>query len=56
MKAVRFHEYGGIDVLRYEEVDRPRPVRARFWFKSRAPRSTRSTHGSERGSLTRSSR
>jgi NADPH:quinone reductase-like Zn-dependent oxidoreductase len=25
MKAVRFHEYGGIDVLRYEEVDRPRP-------------------------------
>jgi NADPH:quinone reductase-like Zn-dependent oxidoreductase len=25
MKAVRFHEYGGIDVLRYEDVDRPRP-------------------------------
>ena len=25
MKAVRFHEYGGIDVLRYEDVDQPRP-------------------------------
>ena len=25
MKAVRFHEYGGIDVLRYEDLDRPRP-------------------------------
>jgi len=25
MKAVRIHEYGGIDVLRYEEVDRPHP-------------------------------
>jgi NADPH:quinone reductase-like Zn-dependent oxidoreductase len=25
MKAVRFHEYGGPEVLRYEDVDRPRP-------------------------------
>ena len=25
MKAVRFHEYGGIGVLRYEDVDRPQP-------------------------------
>lgn len=25
MKAIRFHEYGGTEVLRYEEVDRPRP-------------------------------
>ncbi|TCO60903.1 NADP-dependent oxidoreductase [Actinocrispum wychmicini] len=25
MKAVRFHEYGGIDVLRVEEVNRPAP-------------------------------
>ncbi|MFE0510118.1 NADP-dependent oxidoreductase [Streptomyces sp. NPDC058964] len=25
MKAVRFHEYGGIDVLRVEEVERPSP-------------------------------
>jgi len=25
MKAVRFHEYGGTEVLRYEDVDRPRP-------------------------------
>jgi NADPH:quinone reductase-like Zn-dependent oxidoreductase len=26
MKAVRFHEFGGPEVLRYEEVDRPRPA------------------------------
>jgi NADPH:quinone reductase-like Zn-dependent oxidoreductase len=26
MKAVRFHEYGGPEVLRYEDVDRPRPA------------------------------
>jgi NADPH:quinone reductase-like Zn-dependent oxidoreductase len=26
MKAVRFHEYGGPDVLRYEDVDRPTPA------------------------------
>ena len=25
MKAVRFHEFGGPDVLRYEDVDVPRP-------------------------------
>ena len=25
MKAVRFHEFGGLDVLRVEEVDDPRP-------------------------------
>lgn len=25
MKTVRFHEYGGPDVLRYEDVDRPAP-------------------------------
>src|SRR3954471_15018905 len=25
MKAVRFHEYGGIDVLRVEDVERPAP-------------------------------
>jgi NADPH:quinone reductase-like Zn-dependent oxidoreductase len=25
MKAVRIHEYGGIEVLRYEDVDRPWP-------------------------------
>lgn len=25
MKAVRFHEYGEIDVLRVEEVERPAP-------------------------------
>ena len=27
MKAVRFHEYGGPEVLRYEDADRPRPQR-----------------------------
>jgi NADPH:quinone reductase-like Zn-dependent oxidoreductase len=26
MKAVRFYEYGGPEVLRYEDVDRPRPA------------------------------
>ena len=26
MKVVRFHEYGGLEVLRYEDVDRPRPA------------------------------
>ena len=25
MKAVRFHDYGGIEVLRYEDVERPAP-------------------------------
>src|SRR5512132_3418476 len=25
MKAVRFHEYGGSDVLRYEDVEQPVP-------------------------------
>jgi NADPH:quinone reductase-like Zn-dependent oxidoreductase len=25
MKAIRFHEYGGVDVLRYEEAPTPRP-------------------------------
>jgi NADPH:quinone reductase-like Zn-dependent oxidoreductase len=25
MKAIRFHEYGGVDVLRYEETPTPRP-------------------------------
>ena len=27
MKAIRFHEYGDIDVLRYEETPPPRPGR-----------------------------
>ena len=26
MKAIRFHEYGDIDVLRYEETPTPRPT------------------------------
>ena len=26
MKAVRFHEFGGPEVVRYEDVDRPRPA------------------------------
>lgn len=25
MKAVRFHKYGDIDVLRYEDAERPQP-------------------------------
>jgi NADPH:quinone reductase-like Zn-dependent oxidoreductase len=29
MKAVRVHQYGGPEVLRYEEAPRPKPVRAK---------------------------
>ncbi len=29
MKAVRFHEYGSPEVLRYEDVDRSRPAAGR---------------------------
>src|SRR6266487_723457 len=25
MKAIRFHEYGGFEVLKYEDVPRPKP-------------------------------
>jgi hypothetical protein len=25
MKAIRFHEYGGHDVLKYKEIPRPKP-------------------------------
>ncbi len=25
MKALRIHEFGGVDVLRWEEVDQPKP-------------------------------
>ena len=33
MKAVRFHEYGGPEVLRYEDVDRPRPAAAQVLIR-----------------------
>ena len=33
MKALRIHEYGGPEVLRYEEVDRPRPGRGEALVK-----------------------
>ena len=36
MKAVRFHEYGGIDVLRVEEVERPTPGPAQVLVEVRA--------------------
>ena len=36
MKAVRFHEYGGIDVLRVEEVPRPVPGPAQVLVEVRA--------------------
>ena len=47
MKAVRFHEHGGPEVLRYE--DAPDPVaaaRARRWFASARARSIISICGS----------
>jgi NADPH:quinone reductase-like Zn-dependent oxidoreductase len=33
MKAVRFHEFGGPEVLRYEDVDRPRPAAGRVLIR-----------------------
>jgi NADPH:quinone reductase-like Zn-dependent oxidoreductase len=33
MKAVRFHEYGGPEVLRYEDADRPRPAAAQVLIR-----------------------
>src|SRR3954451_10343902 len=36
VKAVRFHEYGGIDVLRVEEVARPTPGPAQVLVEVRA--------------------
>ncbi len=36
MKAVRFHEFGGIDVLRVEEVDDPRAGRGEVLVRIRA--------------------
>jgi NADPH:quinone reductase-like Zn-dependent oxidoreductase len=36
MKAVRFHEYGGIDVLRAEDVERPTPGPAQVLVEVRA--------------------
>jgi NADPH:quinone reductase-like Zn-dependent oxidoreductase len=36
MRAVRFHEYGGIDVLRVEDVERPTPGPAQVLVEVRA--------------------
>jgi len=36
MKAVRFHEYGGPEVLRLEEVPRPEPAEGRLLVRVRA--------------------
>jgi NADPH:quinone reductase-like Zn-dependent oxidoreductase len=36
VKAARFHEYGGIDVLRVEEVPRPVPGPAQVLVEVRA--------------------
>jgi NADPH:quinone reductase-like Zn-dependent oxidoreductase len=33
MKVVRFHEFGGPEVLRYEDVDRPRPAAAQVLIR-----------------------
>jgi hypothetical protein len=35
VKAVRFDEYGGVDVLKAVDVPRPVPGRARSWSRSR---------------------
>ena len=36
MKAVRFHEHGGLDVLRYEDVADPEPAPGEVLIKVRA--------------------
>src|ERR1700755_3270003 len=36
MKAVRFHEHGGVDVLRYEDAPDPRPAAGRALVRVRA--------------------
>jgi NADPH:quinone reductase-like Zn-dependent oxidoreductase len=36
MKAIRFHEYGGLDVLKYEEVPRPEPQAGEVLIQVRA--------------------
>ena len=43
MKAMRFHEYGDADVLRYEDVDAPAPSAGEVRSASRRRPSTRST-------------
>ena len=54
MKAVRYHSYGGSDVLVYEEADRPVAVRGKWWCRWRGPHSTRWTSRSARASCSRS--
>ena len=50
MKAIRIHEDGGPEVLRYEDAPDPCRARARCSSSSGPPRSTTSTSGSARGS------
>ena len=38
MKAVRFHQYGGPEVLQYEDVPDAKPRRIRCWCGSRRAR------------------
>ena len=46
MKAIRFHEYGDINVLRYEEARHHGPAPGKCSLRSRRRRSTRWTGGS----------
>src|SRR5947209_8433728 len=36
MKAIRFHEYGGLEVLKYEDVARPEPQQGEVLIQVRA--------------------
>ena len=36
MKAIRFHEYGGFEVLKYEDVPRPEPQPGEVLIQVRA--------------------
>ena len=51
MKAVVFHEFGGLDVLRVEELPDPAPGRGQVLIDIRRARSTISTSTSARASL-----
>ena len=46
MKAVRFHEVGGPEVLQYEDVEQPVPGAGEVRIRVAAPRSTRPTTAS----------
>ena len=41
MKAIRYHEFGGVDVLKYEDVDKPGVSENEVLIRVRAARLER---------------